>query len=84
MNRLFLNNILINDLQFCPHHPEAKLKKYRINCTCRKPKSGMIKNILKKWPIISNKSLFIGDRIVDKIAAESCNLKFLNIRDISY
>ena len=32
----------IDAVYYCPHHPEAPLEKYRMNCDCRKPKPGMI------------------------------------------
>ena len=36
--------IIIDQVEFCPHGPED-------NCTCRKPKTGMIDNILNKHNI---------------------------------
>src|SRR5713226_8257654 len=30
----------IDAVQYCLHHPQATLKEYRVNCDCRKPKSG--------------------------------------------
>jgi D-glycero-D-manno-heptose 1,7-bisphosphate phosphatase len=73
---LFKKNIYINDIEFCPHHPEAIIKAYKIICNCRKPKNGMIKNLKKKWHIDLNKSLFIGDNKTDYICAKSLHIKF--------
>ena len=75
-------NILINDYRFCPHHEKAQLKKYRKTCHWRKPNNGMIKNLIDNWPIILNDSFFIGDSVVDKLAAKKSNLKYLNINNI--
>jgi D-glycero-D-manno-heptose 1,7-bisphosphate phosphatase len=76
-NDLFLKNILINDVEYCPHHIENIIKKYKKICSCRKPKTGMIKNLKKKWNIIINKSFFIGDRKSDELCAKKSNIKFL-------
>ena len=79
---LFKKNIYINDIEFCPHHPEAVIKKYKINCNCRKPKNGMIKNLKKKWHIDFNKSLFIGDNKTDYMCAKSLHIKFQYFNEI--
>jgi len=51
-------NIHIQEVQYCPHAPEE-------NCDCRKPKTGMIDNILKKHPIDLENSWLIGDKQSD-------------------
>lgn len=79
---LFKKNIYINDIEFCPHHSEAVIKKYKINCNCRKPKNGMIKNLRKKWHIDLNKSLFIGDKKTDYMCAKSLHIKFQYFNEI--
>ena len=82
LKKLMKKNILINDYRFCPHHEKAQLKKYRKTCHWRKPNNGMIKNLIDNWPIILNDSFFIGDSVVDKLAAKKSNLKYLNINNI--
>ena len=42
--------VYITNTEFCPHHPKAKLK-FKKNCSCRKPKNQMIKNILSNYNI---------------------------------
>jgi D,D-heptose 1,7-bisphosphate phosphatase len=69
-------NIYINDVQSCFHHPASKIKKYKKNCTCRKPGIGMLKNIEKKWLIDMKKTFFIGDQLTDKLCAEKRGIKF--------
>jgi D-glycero-D-manno-heptose 1,7-bisphosphate phosphatase len=53
----------IEEFFFCPHHPNA-------GCCCRKPKTGMIEQIQKKYPIDITQTFFIGDSWVDMKAAE--------------
>ena len=65
------NSSFINSYLFCPHHPESgfkgEVKKLKVNCRCRKPNIGMLKDALK----IYGKNLetfFVGDSEVDIIA----------------
>ena len=50
-NSFLKKNIIVNDVIYCPHHPEGLLKKYKKSCSCRKPNNGMIKKILKNYDI---------------------------------
>lgn len=73
---LFLNKILINDVQYCPYHPKAKILRYRKISNLRKPGNLMIERILKKWNINKKKSFMIGDKKTDEICANKSNIKF--------
>jgi len=77
INENFYNkNILITDTQYCPHHPNGKIKKYKIKCTCRKPNNKMILNIFKTHEINLKNSFMIGDKKIDQICAKKSGLKF--------
>lgn len=73
---LIKKNIYINEVKFCPHHPNGIIKKYTKNCLCRKPGTLMINEIFNNWNINLKKSLMIGDRISDMLCAKNSNLKF--------
>ncbi|WP_044415702.1 D-glycero-beta-D-manno-heptose 1,7-bisphosphate 7-phosphatase [Halarcobacter anaerophilus] len=60
--------IFISQTEFCPHGPED-------NCNCRKPKTGMIDNILKKHDIDLENSWLIGDKQADIQCAKNANIK---------
>ena len=79
--KLLKKNIFIHDIEFCPHHPDGIIKKFKINCKCRKPSNMMIKSIEERWFYKKKKSYFIGDKIIDKIAAKKSNLKFQFVED---
>ncbi|MDP2598886.1 MAG: HAD-IIIA family hydrolase, partial [Candidatus Liptonbacteria bacterium] len=51
VRRLGRKGAKIDAVYYCPHHPEAKLKKYRMRCSCRKPGIAMIKKAAKKYKI---------------------------------
>lgn len=49
----------------CPHHPDAKIPQYRVDCTCRKPKLGMYEQAVSDFQIDLSQSYVIGDKIRD-------------------
>ena len=55
----------IDDLFFCPHHPDGgfagERAEYKIDCDCRKPKPGMIFQAAKKYNIDLSASFMVGD-----------------------
>lgn len=55
----------IDAIYYCPHHPEAKIIKYRIDCDCRKPKHGMLKKAEKELGIDLRISYMVGDKKSD-------------------
>ena len=77
-------NIIINDIQFCPYHPNAKIKAYRKKTAYRKPGNLMIRKILRNWNIDLKKSFMIGDKESDKVAAEKSNLYFEYVKNNFY
>jgi len=61
-------NIFISQVEFCPHNPD-------LNCNCRKPKTGMINNILKNHKIDLKKSWLIGDKNSDILCAKNASIQ---------
>ena len=68
--------IYINDIEFCPYHPEAIVKKYKKKTNYRKPGNLMIKKLIRKWNVDKKTSFMIGDRLSDKKAAQKTKLYF--------
>lgn len=76
MNEQFsINSIYITDVFYCPHHPEKAIDHYLKTCDCRKPAPGLINQAVSKYQIDVNKSVFIGDKQSDMLAAESAGVK---------
>lgn len=65
----------IDAAYYCLHHPKAKDKKYKKNCSCRKPKAGLLLKAKKELKINLKKSYMIGDSWVDIIAGKKAGCK---------
>ncbi len=74
-------DIFIDDLEYCPHHPEGLIKSLSIKCKCRKPSNLMITRLINRWFINLTKSFFIGDKISDELAAKKSNIKFYYVEN---
>lgn len=59
---------------FCPHHPEAAVPAYRQDCSCRKPKPGMILQAAQELKLDLANSIMIGDHASDLQAAASAGV----------
>ena len=69
-------NIFINDIEYCPYHTKAIIKKYKKKSLYRKPGNLMIEKIKKKWGVDLKKSYMIGDKRSDYLAAKKSKLYF--------
>lgn len=70
----------IDALYYCPHHPEAKIEKYRVDCDCRKPKPGMLKRAEKELDIDLKQSFMVGDRWSDIEAGKRAECKTIMVK----
>jgi D-glycero-D-manno-heptose 1,7-bisphosphate phosphatase len=67
----------IDDWRYCPFHPEGTIEKFKRTSDWRKPGPGMIRDILKKWPIDRARSVLIGDKESDMGAARAAHVRGL-------
>ena len=72
-HNIIIKKMPITDIYICKHIASD-------NCSCRKPKSGLILNAAKKYKINLKKSYFIGDRWKDIDAANlvGCHSVFID------
>ena len=59
----------VGDWLYCPHHPQAAIAQYRVDCSCRKPKSGMLLSAQQRCGIDLASSVLVGDKMSDIEAA---------------
>ena len=69
LNKFDKRNIKISQIEYCPHEPTN-------SCNCRKPKTGMIDNILKNYNIDLENSWLVGDKHSDIKRAINANIKY--------
>ncbi len=71
--------VYLDDIAFCPHHPDkgylGENRMYKVNCNCRKPKIGMLVEMVEKYNIDLLQSWIIGDTTVDLQTGENAGLK---------
>lgn len=80
---LGINGAYIDDIYFCPHHPdkgfEGERKEYKIDCDCRKPKPGMLIKAAQKYNIDLTQSWMIGDGKSDVLTGKNAGCKTIYI-----
>lgn len=76
---LGLDGAYIDDIYYCPHHPdkgfEGEIPKLKIECDCRKPKTGMLEKAAREHNIDLSSSIMIGDSTLDIKMAENAGMQ---------
>jgi mannose-1-phosphate guanylyltransferase / phosphomannomutase len=73
----------IDAVYYCPHHPdkgfEGEIPELKIDCNCRKPKTGLIDKAVSDFNLDLSQSFFIGDSSCDAKTAENANINFIGV-----
>lgn len=73
MHKLIEEKLPVDDIKFCPHDDSD-------NCSCRKPKPGLILQAVKKWSIDLKKSYVIGDSWKDTGTGKAAGCQTIMIK----
>jgi D,D-heptose 1,7-bisphosphate phosphatase len=74
----------LDAIYYCPHHPDRGFPEenasYKTDCSCRKPKPGMILQASEDFRISPENSFMIGDSDRDREAARRAGVIFAGVR----
>lgn len=71
---LAASGAIIDDIRYCPHHPQGSVTGYLEDHPWRKPSPGMILDLMAHWPVRREGSFVIGDRPTDLEAGRAVGL----------
>jgi D-glycero-D-manno-heptose 1,7-bisphosphate phosphatase len=71
---LLAQGAVVDDVRYCPHHPEGTVAGYLEDHHWRKPAPGMILDLMQHWPVQRQGSFVIGDRASDIEAGKAAGL----------
>jgi len=70
----------IDATYYCPHHPEAKIERYRVKCDCRKPEPGMLTRAASELDVDLKQSFMVGDKLSDIEAGRRAGCKTIMVK----
>ncbi len=74
-NQLRELEIIFRASFYCPHHPEAEIQEYRLDCFSRKPNPGLLYQAARFDKINLKHSYIIGDKLSDLEAGRRAGTK---------
>ncbi len=71
---------LLDGVYYCLHHPHALEDRYRQECSCRKPRPGLLLQAARDYGIDLGESYLVGDRLVDIEAGRAAGCRTIMVR----
>jgi D,D-heptose 1,7-bisphosphate phosphatase len=65
----------IDDVRYCPYHPDASVEQYRGAHAWRKPEPGMILDLIRAWRLDPTRCRLVGDQPSDIAAAHAAGIQ---------
>jgi D-glycero-D-manno-heptose 1,7-bisphosphate phosphatase len=73
----------VDDIRFCPYHSDAQIETYRREDFWRKPKPGMLVDLMQHWPVDVSRSVIIGDKCSDVEAGAALGIRGIKLNEES-
>jgi len=86
VHRAFLDHfasrgVRFDAVEYCPHHPEGIVPRFRGSCECRKPGTGMAERILSRLDIPAEWPRFaVGDKMSDIVMGQRLGARTLLVQ----
>lgn len=69
----------IDEIYYCPHHPEFGSDEYRKDCECRKPNTGMVERAVEDLDIDVSRSYVVGDHVGDVLLGINAGARSIHV-----
>ena len=80
VGRLTRRGAKLDGNYYCPHHPEGKISRYRVVCSCRKPEAGLTLLAAKEMNLDLERSFTIGDKTGDILSGRNAGTKTILVQ----
>jgi len=74
----------LDRIYYCPHHPQrghaGERPEYKVECDCRKPRTGMLAKAVASMNIDLTDSFIVGDRTVDLMTGRNAGVATILVR----
>jgi len=77
VSEVWRDGVRIDEIRFCPHHPDGTVAEYRKHCESRKPRPGMLLEMARTWGIDPSRAVMIGDQATDVEAGVAAGMSGL-------
>jgi D,D-heptose 1,7-bisphosphate phosphatase len=71
----------IDGIRYCPFHVDALVPAYRRASDWRKPRPGMLTDLIRVWELDPSRCVLVGDQPTDMAAADAAGIKAFHFPD---
>ncbi len=78
--QLGLHGAHVDSIYYCPHHPTKGVGDYRVDCECRKPRTGSLRRAAQELGLDLTQSFIVGDKRSDLEAGRAAGCRTVLVR----